>query len=211
MLGLLFGSAWAASLDLLEVGGVYGTPNTDGGTAAWWNPAGFATSHGLQVHAEIAPTLGGVHYERAEPHGGVDEYRMMGAIPFVGVTHGLNQERFGLGAAFALPQARGAESIHEDGIGRYHLRGGGSKVMTGLVGFAWRPIERLSIGGVVSVVHSEWSAYLDSETLPELEEAIRALGEETHYTDSDLGDLPPRGEPGAHRRRADPDWMPPPG
>lgn len=185
---LLLGFASAASLDLLEVGGVYGTPNTDGGTAAWWNPAGFASSDGLQVHAEVAPTLGGVRYERDDPHGGVDEYHTTAFIPFVGVTHGLNHDQFGIGAAVGTPFGRGGESLYDDGAGRYHMRSGGSEAIYGLVGAAWRPRDQVAIGGVLSVVHSRWSAFLDSETLPDLEQAIHALGEQTHYTDAELED-----------------------
>jgi long-subunit fatty acid transport protein len=185
---LLIGTAFSASLDLLDVGGVYGTPNSNGGTAAWWNPAGFATGEGLQVHIEAAPTFGGVRYERSDPMGGQDEYRTAAVIPFAGVTHGLNQEKFGIGGAVGIPIGRGGASIYEQGAGRYHMRSGGSQAIYGMVGAAWRPVDQIAVGGVISVVHSRWDAYLDSETLPDLESAIQALGEQTVYTDADLED-----------------------
>jgi long-subunit fatty acid transport protein len=209
MLGLLLATANAASLDLIEVGGVYGTPNTDGPTATWWNPAGFATSEGLQLYAEVAPTVGGVRFDRADPNGGYDEYHTVAQIPFVGVSWDLNRDDVGIGAAFGVPFGRGGESICQDGYesglmdvfgegpddctdaagaGRYHMRNGASAAYYTMVGAAWRPLDQVSIGGVLSVVHSRWYAFLDSETLPDLESAVQALGEETVYTDSDLED-----------------------
>jgi len=203
------GVAGAASLDLLEVGGAYGTPNTDGGTAAWWNPAAFATGDGLQVHAEAAPFMGGVRFERDDPHGGYDEYHTVATIPYVGVSYDLNRDDFGIGAAFGVPFGRGGQAICEPGYegglldvwgdgpesctddagaGRYHMRTGASEAYYAMVGAAWRPLDQLAVGAVISVVHSRWYAYLDSETLPDLEAAIHALGEETHYTDDDLED-----------------------
>ena len=44
------GAAGAASLDLLEVGGAFGTPAATNPTAIWWDPAGIAVHGGTQVY-----------------------------------------------------------------------------------------------------------------------------------------------------------------
>jgi len=184
----LVGVATGASLDVLEVGGPYGTPSGVGGEAAWWNPAGFACGEGMSGHVEVAPTFGGVTFERADPNGGSDEYLLSGFVPYVGLTHDLGQENFGFGAAFTIPYARGGDTTYEDGTGRYHLRDGHSRALYGLIGAAWRPVPEVAVGGVLAVVHNRWSAYLDMETLPDLEHAIHLLGEQTEYDDTWLED-----------------------
>ncbi|MFN7146885.1 MAG: hypothetical protein ACK4YP_24130, partial [Myxococcota bacterium] len=75
---LLTHGARAASLDNLEIGGPWGSPTATDATAAWWNPAGLAAGRGTRVMVEGAPTFASVTYERAEPNGGSDIYRLSG-------------------------------------------------------------------------------------------------------------------------------------
>ena len=104
---LLTSGAHAASLDLIEVGGAWGTPAATNPTALWWNPAGLAVGGGTQVHVEVAPTIGTVTAARDNPdygeldptyfaegypesydYSGTDTLRYVGAVPFVGVSSG---------------------------------------------------------------------------------------------------------------------------
>ena len=64
---LLLLPAFAASLDLLEVGGLWGTPNATDATALWWNPASLAAGHGTRFNLSAAPTFATVNIQRADP------------------------------------------------------------------------------------------------------------------------------------------------
>ena len=101
LVGLLqAGVAQAASLDNLEMGGPWGTPAATDATAVWWSPAGLAMGHGTRVLIEGAPTFAVINVDRSDPHGGPDQIRLQGAVPFAGVAtdlglHGLANAYFG--------------------------------------------------------------------------------------------------------------------
>lgn len=187
LLLLLPSPALAASLDNLEVGGVWGTPTATDATAAWWNPAGLAAGKGTRLMVEGAPTFATVTYARAEPHGGQDIYELSGVVPYAGVATDLGVEGLGLGAALAVPTVRGGAEVDEPGSGAYHMREGDSKAIWVLLGGGW-DFHGVSIGVAGAYVRSTWTARVNSETLPDLAHAIEETGEETDYTDANLED-----------------------
>ena len=189
MLALLLFGAYAsgASLDLLEVGGPFGTPTATDATAVWWNPAGLSADHGTRVHLEAAPTIGGVDFDRVDPYGngGANSYKFVGVVPYMGIASDLGVRGLGVGAALIVPYARGADSQSEDGTGRLHMREGNSQALYFMGGASWNIADRVQIGGGVAAIHSSWDAYLDSESLTGLHDA---LGAESTYTDEQIED-----------------------
>ena len=60
-------NAHAGSLDVLEVGGLWGTPAATGPTAVWFNPAALGFERGTRFLVEATPALGGFQLDRDEP------------------------------------------------------------------------------------------------------------------------------------------------
>lgn len=115
----------AGSLDLIAVGGNWGTPGATNPTALWWNPAGVAAGEGTQFLIEGAPVLATVDFDRTNPdygppmdvdgddepdpydYSGKEQIKFNGVVPFVGVTSDFGVEGLGFGVALAVPFARG--------------------------------------------------------------------------------------------------------
>lgn len=187
--------ARAASLDNLEVGGFSGSPLATDGTASWWNPAGLAAGRGWRLTLEVAPTFATVLYDRAEPHGGLDTYSLSGVVPFVGVATDLGLPGLGVGASLAIPIVRGGtEEGFLDagpdygvaGTGSYTLRDGSTRAIQATAGLAWDFREKLAIGVSGALVQSQWTAVVDNDAMPDLDEQITAQGEVSGYTTDDL-------------------------
>ena len=187
LLGLSIGQA--ASLDNIEVAGLWGSPTATTPAALWWNPAGIALGGGHQLLLEIAPTSAVASYDRADPHGGSDQIALTGAVPYLGVSSDLTVPGLGLGAALAVPHVRGGAEVDEPGAGRYHLRQGDIRAIDAILStsYAWR--ERVSIGIAAHSVHSSWAALLDNDSMPDLYDEIIRQGQqpdEDIYTDENL-------------------------
>ena len=191
--------ARAASLDNLEVGGFSGSPLATDGTASWWNPAGLAAGHGWRLTLEGAPTFATVLFDRAEPHGGLDTYSLTGVVPFVGVATDVGVEGLGLGASFAIPMVRGGvEEGFEDtfaagdtsygvaGTGSYTLRSGDTRAMQATLGAGWDFKEKVAIGLSGALIQSQWTAVVDNDAMPDLDQQITAQGQVSGYTDEQL-------------------------
>ena len=187
MFPLLVSLASAASLDTLEVGGLYGTPAGTGALASWWNPAGLA-SEGTQLHVEMAPTWGGMSFERAAPNPGTARWSGGSVIPTVGLSAGAERPmKPGVGLLIAVPYATGGRE-QERGVGSYATREGSLVNAYALLGAGVEPIEGLRLGAVVAGVRSSMSATVDMDTVPDLHSELIAMGEESPYTDRDLED-----------------------
>lgn len=178
--------ARAASLDNLEIGGPWGSPTATDATAAWWNPAGLAAGRGTRVMVEGAPTFASVTFERAEPNGGSDIYRLSGVLPYLGAATDLGVEGLGLGVAVAVPTVRGGAESTEPGPGAWAMREGDIKAIRVILGGGYEIADRVAFGASAHLVRSTWVARVDTDTLPDLAAAIEAEGQETHYTDADL-------------------------
>lgn len=198
---LLSTVALAASLDNLEIGGPWGSPTATDGTAAWWNPAGMAAGKGTRIELEGAPTFATINFDRADPHGGHDEYQLGGVVPFLGVVSDFGVEGFGAGLTLAVPFVRGGREVGEEdsdladrgfpgvpvaGTGSYVMRDGNSQALWLGLGAAYEYKDILAIGASAALIHSDWRAIVDSDTLPTLDEQITAQGEESGYTDDML-------------------------
>ncbi len=125
----LLDPARAGSLDLLEVGGVWGTPGATNPTALWWNPAGMAVGGGTQFLVEGAPVLAQVQFDRVSPdygpaeettgngevnpldvpydYGGQETIRFNGVVPFLGVQSDFGVDGLAVGAGLYVPFALG--------------------------------------------------------------------------------------------------------
>lgn len=187
MLLLLALTAVAGSLDLLEVGGLWGTPTATGPTAVWFNPAALSFERGTRFLAEADLALGGFAIDRDEPdytfdpparcdddpsgagcarpvYGGLDRVRFTGAVPFLGVATNANVPGLGLGLALYVPMARGGDEVDEPGAGRTHLRRGDIQAIhTSLaVSYAWKDL--FGVGASLTWIRSSWAARIDNQT-----------------------------------------------
>lgn len=189
-------AANAASLDLLEVGGAYGTPGATNPTALWWNPAGLAVNPGLlSFHAEGAPTFGRVNVDRDNPdygeislsqsaidrgypteynYGGSERFAFAGVVPFLGVSSNLSVPGLGVGAGIAIPTARGGTSDQEWGPNRYQLRAANITTIHLMLGGAYQFADKVAIGARVSLVDSSWYADTDTSILVDLANVVQA-------------------------------------
>jgi long-chain fatty acid transport protein len=188
------GAAQAASLDLLEVGGAFGTPAATNPTALWWNPAGLAVHGGTQVYAEGAPTFGSVAVDRPNPdygpvtltpemeaagfpgayaYGGTETFRSTAVVPFLGASSDFGVPGLGVGLGVMVPSGRGASSTERNGPNRYAIREGMILAPRVSLGAAWRWRELVSVGLSGAAVRSSFYADSDVSTYPDLTEAVR--------------------------------------
>jgi len=181
----------AASLDLLEVGGAWGTPGATNPSALWWNPAGLAVGGGHQYLVEGAPMFANVGYDRTNPdygegtdllgteadynYGGQDEIKFSGVVPFLGVSSSLGVDGLGLGAALFVPTARGGVQQTQDGPGRYHLIEGDIQSIHASLGGAYHIADFVALGLSGAYTMNSWEAKTDIETLSALHDGINEL------------------------------------
>ena len=187
-LGLcILGSAEAASLDLVEVGGLFGSPASTGPAATYWNPAGMSFEPGTRFHLELAPTFAEIDVNLADPvWGGKDRYTYRGVVPFAGVATDFGVDGLGVGASLSVPMARGAEAVEWGGPGRYHLQSANIQTVYLTGALSMEVIPKVALGASVSLVDSHWSAQLQTETLTSLRDNLESEGQETSYTDADI-------------------------
>jgi len=186
-LALLFaGHAQAASLDLLEVGGPWGTPGATNSTAVWWNPAGLAVGEGTRFTIEVAPTVASIGMEREDEYnGGEQDYSYVGVSPFLGVASDFGVKNFGAGLAIFAPQARGATEVQEGGPGRTHLRGANILTLNVMASASYNIAKKVSLGAGVGYTFGNYTARLDNELTTILGDQIAELmgGSATDYYD----------------------------
>ena len=184
---LLLSLAMGAGLDQIEVGGPWGSPTATGGTAPWWNPAGMAMDSGHRYQLELAPSFAVMEFTRDEPNGGSDRYTASGVLPQFGFASDFGIDGLGIGAAIVVPKVRGGNAGDPiSGPGRYTMKSGRVQTIYGMVGMGFRPIEQVSVGGVVAVVNSRFLAEVNKDSLPDLAAALDDAGEVHEYTDEDL-------------------------
>lgn len=181
--------ASAASLDLLEVGGAYGTVAATNPSALWWNPAGLAVGGGTQILVEAAPTFGGLNVDRTNPdygtlqefpgypttydYSGSERYSSIGVVPFVGVSSDLTVPGLGLGLGLYVPTGKAAASDEEWGASRYAAREGSIQTLHTSLGASYRIRELVSLGLSGSLVTSRWYGNSDASVYPDLAEKVR--------------------------------------
>ncbi len=178
MIAWLLAVAWAGSLDLVEVGGMWSSVTADEPTALWWNPAALSRGKGTRLLIEGAPVVAKVSFEREHPTwGGTQEYRYFGVAPFAGVVSDLNVPGLGVGAGLFVPSARGAKAVDPTGPGRTHNRTGDIQSIHGAIGASYRYKDLFSLGARISYVYGSWSADLDTEYVTALaDELVLANG-----------------------------------
>jgi long-chain fatty acid transport protein len=186
---LLLTSAWASSIDNLEVAGPWGTPTSTDPTALWWNPAGLAGGAGTRVHIEAEKALATVKFDREDPYnGGLDIYQTNGTIPFAGVVSDFGVRGLGVGAGLAIPIARGGTEVDPPGTGSYQMRHGATTQAYLMLGAAYQPIPQLAFGATLMKVGASWAATTDFQNVTDLDENISDLGQESGYTDDMIED-----------------------
>ncbi len=179
--------AQSSSLDLIEVGGAWGSPGATNPTALWWNPAGLAVAGGTQLLVEGAPTSARFVADRYNPdygvpdptfvalgypaeydYGGVDNLTFSGIVPFLGISSDFTVDGLGIGIGLYVPIARGGTSDQAYGPNRYALREGNIQVLAASLGAAYELAELLSVGGSVSLLDSTYEASLDTSIYPDI-------------------------------------------
>ncbi len=189
----LLSTARAASLDLLEVGGAYGTVAATNPSALWWNPAGIAVNGGTQFLVEVAPTFAGLDATRTDPdygdtnpayygepfnlpedpnYGGTDRIGFTGAVPFLGVTSDLSVKGLGVGLALAVPTARGGVSDEATNANRYALRGAMIQSLHLIAGGAYQYKDKVSLGVSGHFVDASYYADIDNTTYGDIAWAV---------------------------------------
>ena len=189
LLTLLFTSlSHGAGLDLLEVGGVWGTPGAENPTAVWWNPARLTRAPGTQfliegayVNATIDHTRTNPNYGTIDPeiafdidgdgildteydYSGSEQLKFSGFAPFVGASSDLGTERFALGAALFAPYAKGGASTKAWGPSRYMNRDANIQVVYTSLAAAYQPADWISVGLTGSYAHALWDVNTDVES-----------------------------------------------
>lgn len=195
----------AASLDLIELGGAYGTPGTTDATATWWNPAGLAAGSGTRFHLEAAPLFANVDINRLNPaYGSVEggafgpdmadysgnaTYSRTTVVPFLGIASDLGQPGLGVGLSVAVPHGRGAGG-DPDQVTHHHLVKGGNQAIYAMVSGAYEVKERFAFGVTGAFVSSEYTSNLFSETATSLNDGLldELGGNENFYQDTVLED-----------------------
>jgi long-chain fatty acid transport protein len=192
LLAVTLAPARAASLDLLEVGGPYGTPGATNPSALWWNPAGLAVAGGkLQLLVDVAPTIGSVTAQRDNPdygaltaqpgfpttydYSGTDRLKFVGVVPFLGASSNLGVKGLGVGLGFAVPTGRGGESDQEWGSNRFAIRDGNVNATHLIAGAGYQWKDKIAVGASVHLVHSSWYANSDISAYPDLRNAFADL------------------------------------
>lgn len=184
---LLSSPALAGSLDLVEVGGAFGSPAATNPTALWWNPAGLAVAGGTQFFVEGAPTLASVNATRDNPdygelpaqssadfpttydYGGSEDFKFNGVVPFLGVSSDFGVKGLGVGLGMMVPTARGASTLAEgDGPNRYAIREGAIQAIHFAAGAAYQLKDKVALGAAVSFVDGSYFASTDTTTYPDL-------------------------------------------
>ena len=184
----LFAAANAASLDLLEVGGLYGTPAATNATATFWNPAGLAMEQGTRFNIEGAPTFATVNTTidgQGEYWGGEDQYKYFGLAPFAGIATDFGVKGLGTGLALNVPFAKGAEAVEYGGNGRYHLQKADIKSIF-VTGAASYRLGKVSLGVSGSLIRSSWGAISTTETLTSLNNTHSSPWDGAHLLPLDL-------------------------
>lgn len=183
-------AARAASLDLIEVGGAFGTPAATNPTALWFNPAGLAVAGGTQFFAEAAPTFARIAATRDNPdygelppplssefptaydYSGSETLGFTGVVPFVGASSDLGVKGLGIGIGLMAPTGVAATSSAEDGASRYQLRDGAVQAVHLVGGAAYQLRDKVSLGAAFTVVDGSYYANLDTTTYPDLAWAV---------------------------------------
>jgi long-subunit fatty acid transport protein len=202
--------ASAAGLDLLEVGGPYGTPGATNPTAIWWNPAGLAVGGGTQFLVEGAPVFGGVNVARDNPsygevdpsvfatfdptgafdpapdsydYGGSERLSSVGVVPFLGLSSNFTVPGLGVGVGLAVPTARGGTSDQEWGPSRFFIRDGDIRTIHAMAGAGYQILNKVAFGASASFVDSSYYANTDTTTYPDLSVAAGELAPDGWYQD----------------------------
>ncbi|MEO0604516.1 MAG: outer membrane protein transport protein, partial [Myxococcota bacterium] len=179
--------AMASSLDLIEVGGAFGTPASTNATAVWWNPAGLAVHGGSSALVEVAPTVGRLRIDRDNPdygaidtavlpegfptavdYGGTDRIDVVGLIPFVGVQTDAGIDGLGLGAAVYVPFARAGGLDNPEGPNRYMVRDGTIQAVYTSLAAAYQIADRVSVGVSGSLVSNRYRVDTDTSFYADL-------------------------------------------
>jgi long-chain fatty acid transport protein len=202
LLAFLSTPATAASLDLLELGGAYGTPGTTDATATWWNPAGLAAGSGTRFHLEAAPVFAEVDVTRTDPgytadvpgafgpasadYGGNAFYSRATVVPFLGIASDLGQPGLGVGLSLAVPHGRGAGGDPGQ-VTRHHLVEGGNQAIYAMVSGAYEVQERFAFGVTGAFVSSSYQSNLYTETVTSLNDGLaEEFGPGVYYQDTVL-------------------------
>ncbi|MEL6342099.1 MAG: outer membrane protein transport protein [Myxococcota bacterium] len=177
LLLLLSPDVRAASLDNLDVGGLWASPTLSSPAAAWWNPAAVNADGGHQIFAEGAPTLADISYARTDPRGGPNNYTLQGVIPAFGASSDFGVEGLGVGAALTVPIARGADADGDLNGGDYYLRDGLIQTIdiTLAARYAWKG--RFGAGLALHRYQSSWTANLSNDVMPDLYDEIVRQGQ----------------------------------
>lgn len=195
LIALALTTADAASLDLLEVGGAYGTPAATNPSAVWWNPAGLAVNGGTQFMIEIAPTFAGIDANRTQPtypeptvamdsfyaagfpedpqYGGTDHVTFNGVVPFLGVSSDFTVKGLGVGLGLAVPTARGGVSDMATNANRYALRAGSIQDIHAMLGAAYQLKDKVALGAGLHYVDATYYADIDSTSYPDIAWAVQ--------------------------------------
>lgn len=184
IVGAWFLAASAASLDLLEVGGAYGTPAATNPSALWWNPAGLSVRGGTQLLIEGAPTFGALKADRANPdygelgqfdgfpetydYAGPERFSSIGVVPFFGVSSDFGLDGLGVGLGLYVPTAKSAKTDQAWGPHRFAAREASIRAAHVSLGASYRVKELLAFGISGSIVDSSFSATTDASVLPNL-------------------------------------------
>jgi len=181
--------AFGAGIDLLEVGGPWGSPGVGGPAAVWYNPGAIASEDGTRLTFELAPASGYVQFDRDDPvNGGMDVLRGAGLVPFLGATTQLGGTGLSAGFAVFAPYGRTGASDRPNGSARYAVRRGSVTNLFSSGALALELPGGISVGAAGHFIVARYAATTDKEILTALDTELCARGYCDLYTDADIED-----------------------
>ncbi len=192
--------AHAASLDLIEVGGMWGTPGATDATALWWNPAGLAVDDTTTFVAEGAPVLAAVGWDRPNPDYGIidrdadgnadaetydysgrQDLTFLGVVPYLGVHSNFGVPNLGVGLGLAVPYARGGDSEPLQSIGNQNIKTGNITTLYAMLGLAYDIEDKVSLGVTGVFLDNTWDVSVDTESVTSLRDSVAEIVDDPVY------------------------------
>jgi long-chain fatty acid transport protein len=131
----------------------------DDGTAAWYNPAGFADQDGTRLHLDAGFVRQSIFFQRTDELGNATGFNPQGnsaaprLIPFLGISSNFGLKNFTFALSGYGPNGRKLD-YPAAGPGRYSLIDTNVAEAFAQLSVAWRPHPTLAIGAAFRYVYN---------------------------------------------------------
>jgi long-subunit fatty acid transport protein len=160
---------FAAHAHAQILGTTFSGPTTSDGASAYLNPAAMAADDGSRIELDLG--LDVIELDYAPPALDRSSTTVVAPIGTLGAVSDVLGDELRLGLTIAVPYRTGGSWDREGGaarITRYYLVDASIFHVTATPAFSWSPIEWLTIGAGIDVVHARLSIELDKDLGSEL-------------------------------------------